>query len=325
MTDLKRYLVEEVAVDYKDGIVTRREALHRLALLGVGAATATSMLAACGDAKTASTSDPSKAGSAPAPTGTPSGAPSVSPFSTTSATASSNVPPPFLPLSIKTEEITFVGPEGRKLQGAWASAEKPRGGILVIHENKGTSDHFRHVAGRFAAAGYSAMAIDLLSEEGGTASLGDPANATAALGKAKPERFVADMRAGLDEIQKRTPKVKLGAIGFCFGGACTWRLIGAKDPRLAAAAPFYGPLPDDADFAGAKTAVLGVFAELDTRVNASRDAAKAALEKAKLTHEIVTYPGADHAFFNDAGKRYNEPAAIEAWKKVLDWFGKYVG
>ena len=51
---------------------------------------------------------------------------------------------------------------------AWAPAENPRGGVLVIHENRGLTDHIRAVAGRFAASGYSALALDLLSEEGGT-------------------------------------------------------------------------------------------------------------------------------------------------------------
>jgi carboxymethylenebutenolidase len=105
----------------------------------------------------------------------------------------------------------------------------------------------------------------------------------------------------------------------------TWRLVAAKDDRLTAAAPFYGPFPEGADLKGSKAAVLGVYAELDARVNASRDAAKKALEAAGLTHEIVTYPGVDHAFFNDTGPRHNAAAAAEAWAKVLAWFGKHVG
>ena len=129
----------------------------------------------------------------------------------------------------------------------------------------------------------------------------------------------------LDELAKRTPGGKLGAVGFCFGGGMTWRLIASKDPRLAAAAPFYGPLPEGADFTGSKAAVMGAYAERDDRVNASRDTAKAALEKAKLTHEIVTFPGVDHAFFNDTGPRYNAAVAAQAWTKLLDWYSKNVG
>ena len=70
--------------------------------------------------------------------------------------------------------------------------------------------------------------------------------------------------------------------------------------------------------------MLGVYAELDDRVNASRDAARAALEKAGHPHEIVTYPGANHAFFNDTGARYNARRPRQAYQKVLDWFGQYL-
>jgi carboxymethylenebutenolidase len=299
MSDIHRYLTEEIALDCRDGLIDRREALRRLGLLGVGAAAAATMLAACKGGE--------MAGPAPGAAGTPgaAGGPAVG--------------GPLAPA------VTFPGPEGRTLQGAFAAAQSPRGAILVIHENRGLTDHFRALAARFAAANYSALALDLLSEEGGTASLGDSANATAALGKVPPERFVADMRAGLDELERRAPGRKLGALGFCFGGGMMWRLVASKDPRLAAAAPFYGSLPDGADFTGSKAAVLGVYAEKDARVNASRDAATAALEKAGLAHEIVTYPGVDHAFFNDTGARYDADAAGKAWGKVLEWFGRHVG
>lgn len=100
-----------------------------------------------------------------------------------------------------------------------------------------------------------------------------------------------------------------------------WRLVASKDPRVAAAAPFYGPLPNGAEFAGSNAAVLGVYAELDANVNGSRDTAKSLLESAGLTHEIITYSGANHAFFNDTGTRYNADAAGQAWAKVLEWFG----
>lgn len=320
MTDIKRYLVEEVVVDHGDGHISRREALHRLSLLGMGAATAGTMLAGCAGGSPGEGTTPDAAGSA-----TASGAPTGAATGTATGTAGAGGQAPGAATEVPTQAITFAGPEGRTLQGAWAGAAKARGAVLVIHENRGLTDHIRSVAGRFAGVGYSALAIDLLSEEGGTASLGESANATAALAKVAPERFVADMRAGLDELAKRAPGVKLGAIGFCFGGGMTWRLVGSKDPRLAAAAPFYGPLPDGADFTGAKAAVLGVYAEKDARVNASRDAATAALVKAGLVHEVVTFAGADHAFFNDTGPRYNAEAAAQAWAKVLEWFGRHIG
>jgi carboxymethylenebutenolidase len=120
-----------------------------------------------------------------------------------------------------------------------------------------------------------------------------------------PERFVADMKAGVTELGRRVRRRKLAAIGFCFGGAMVWRLLASAEPRLAAAAPFYGPFPEGESLRGSRAAVLGVYGGLDTRVTATSPAAKAALEDARLTHELLTFSEADHAFFNDTGARFN--------------------
>jgi carboxymethylenebutenolidase len=303
VTDINRYLTEEVVVDYADRLITRREALRRLSLLGVGVGIAGSMLAAC-DAQ--------------------NGRGGTTPSSSTPASPAGSAPAG--PQALPTEAITFGGPRGQTLRGAWAAAATPRGSVLVIHENRGLTDHIRSVAGRLAASGFSALAIDLLSEEGGTAKFSDPAQATAALSATPPARFIADMKAGIDELLRRVPVRKPAAVGFCFGGGMVWSLLASGEPRLGAAAPFYGPLPNNADLSGSRgAAVLAVYAELDTRVNASRDAAKSALEKAGLIHEIVTYPGANHAFFNDTGERYNPYAAAAAYQRLIDWFGKHLG
>jgi carboxymethylenebutenolidase len=196
--------------------------------------------------------------------------------------------------------------------------------VLVIHENRGLTDHIRTIPPRFAADGYSALAIDLLSEEGGTAALGGDAQAIGALGAAPIERRVADMRAGIDELQRRARNQKIGIIGFCFGGGMTWTLLAAGEARLAAAAPFYGATPADPNFSGSKAAVLAVYGSLDARVNSTRDAAVSALQAAGLTYEVKEYAGANHAFFNDTGPSYNAEAAAQAYQAVLDWFGRYL-
>ncbi|WP_280304775.1 dienelactone hydrolase family protein, partial [Nocardia abscessus] len=93
----------------------------------------------------------------------------------------------------------------------------------------------------------------------------------------------------------------------------------------AAATPFYGPFPDNGDLSASKAAVLGVYAANDARVNASRPAAEAALARSGNPHQIFTAPDADHAFFNDTGQRYSATAATEAWRRVIDWYGTYLG
>ncbi len=296
MTEIQRYLAEEVAEDLSDGIITRREAIRRLALLGVTGTAAAGLLTAftTGEAVAAESEV----------------AADRSGRHGESETTWAPVP---------RESITFAGPRV-PLMAAWAPAARLRGGVLVIHENRGLTEHIRTVAGRLAASGYSALALDLLSEEGGTGAFPGEAEVAAALAQIPPERFVADMKAGVTELRRRVRGRKLAAIGFCFGGAMVWRLLASNEPRLAAAAPFYGPFPEGGNLAGSRAEVLGVYGGLDARVNATRPAARAALEAAGLRYELLTFTEADHAFFNDTGARFNPHAAAEAWRRTLNWF-----
>jgi carboxymethylenebutenolidase len=113
-------------------------------------------------------------------------------------------------------------------------------------------------------------------------------------------------------------------MGFCFGGGQVWNILNSGEPRLAAAAPFYGTPPENPDFSGSEAAVLAVYGALDTRVNGTRQAAEDAVKKAGLENKFLVYEGADHAFFNDTGQRYNAEAAAEVYQELLDWFAKYL-
>ena len=175
---------------------------------GMTAAAATALIAACGENKTTTSNAPV----------------------TSSGAATSSAPPPGSAKALPTTPITWAGPQG-ELQAAWAEAPNARGGILVIHENKGLNDWVRSVAGRFAGIGYSALAIDLLSGQGGTAKFTDPAQATAALGQIPPEEFVANLKSGVDELARRVPGKKLAVVGFCMGGGLAWQLLAAGEPR----------------------------------------------------------------------------------------------
>jgi carboxymethylenebutenolidase len=300
VTPLHRYIAEEIATDHIDGLLSRREAMRRLALLGLGTAAATALIAACGAKQ-------EQAG----PTAPPS------------ATTSAATQPPGMASALPASQITWPGPQC-ELQAAWAQAADSRGAVLVIHENKGLNDWVRSVAGRLAGAGYSALAVDLLSEEGGTGAFQDPAQATAALAKVPPDRFTRDLNSSVAELRLRAPGQRVAVVGFCFGGGLVWQLLSSGGLRLAAAVPFYGPLPDDPDFTGSKAAVLAIYGALDSRVTTSQNAAKAALDRAGLVNEIIVEPDADHAFFNDTGPRYNAAAAADAWRRLLDWFGRYL-
>jgi carboxymethylenebutenolidase len=227
--------------------------------------------------------------------------------------------------AVATENVTFTS-QGDEISAYLArpAQDGARPAILVCHENRGQNEHIRDVARRFAKHGYVALAIDLLSREGGTAAH-DRDEVPGLLGRPGPERHVADFSAGFDYLQTLNfvDDGRIGMIGFCFGGGVTWEAA-TKLPGLKAAVPFYGRAPDLANVPAIRAAVLGVYAEQDTRINAGKDALEQALVDAGVTHQMNVYPGVGHAFHNDTGGRYVEEQATRAWQDALAWFEQYL-
>ena len=228
--------------------------------------------------------------------------------------------------------MTFVNPtDGATIMAYMA---QPVGGagsapkysaVMISHENRGTGPHYEDVARRFAKAGYVGISLDLLSRQGGTAAV--PANNVGGFisGNGAPERFVEDFRAAMAYLRQQpfVDGTRIGMTGYCFGGGVTLN-VAAKEPSLRAAVPYYGTPSFPNDLKNAKAAVLGVYGENDTRVNASIPTVEAALKAAGAPFQAKLYPGAGHAFYNDTGGSYHEGAATAAWKDTLEWFGKYL-
>jgi carboxymethylenebutenolidase len=168
-----------------------------------------------------------------------------------------------------------------------------------------------------------ALAVDLLSREGGTAAH-DRDEVPGLLTNAGIERHVGDFAAAYDYLQGQdfVETDRIGMNGYCFGGGVTWQA--ATELPLKAAVPFYGPAPDLDQVPNITAAVFGVYAELDDRITGGMQALKDALDAAGVVNQMKVYPGVSHAFHNDTGDNYNEEQAVQAWNDMLDWFGQYV-
>jgi carboxymethylenebutenolidase len=259
---------------------------------------------------------PSAASSSAAGTGNPTGA-------VPGAKSPLSVPEGAAGLTTTTVRLPSGATE---ISGYLARPETGKAGpaVLVCHENRGLTPHIRDVARRFAKAGYAALALDLLSREGGTEGL-DPDAVPGALTRAGAARHVADFSAGFDYLMSHhyVDRGRIAMIGFCFGGGITWQAA-TELPGLKATAAFYGPSPDLAKVAAIKPAVFGVYAELDQRITGAMPALRDALAATDVRHQLTVYPGVDHAFHNDTSDRYKEAQATAAWNDTLAWFGKYV-
>ena len=215
---------------------------------------------------------------------------------------------------------------GAKISGYLArlKAKGKRPAVIVIHENRGLNPHIKDVARRIALEGYLALAVDMLSPQGGTPSDEDKArDMFAALKLDETAQQLAGAVPFLTKHGESTGNV--GAVGFCWGGGMVNR-IAILAPDLKAGVAYYGAQPPADNVAAIHAPLLLHYAGLDSRINAGIPASEAALKAAGKRYTIHVYPDVNHAFNNDtAGDRYNKPAADLAWSRTLAFFRENLG
>ena len=314
----QRYLITEFVDNYADGLLGRRDLLERVYRItgSVAAAAGTLLALGCGPASTApAVPTPTTAvGQPPSPQASP--AAGRSPLS-----AAANDP------AVVAAPLTFPsGGDSIMAYLARPAAAGRHAAVMICHENRGTGPHYEDVARRFARAGFVGVSLDLLSRQGGTAAV--PANQVGGIisGAGAAERFVEDFRAAMAYLRQQAfvDPDRMGMTGYCFGGGVTLNVVG-REPTLRAAVPFYGTPTFPDELRNARAAVMGVYGENDTRVNASIPTVEQNLRSAGVPFRAAIYPGAGHAFYNDTNPgSYNEAAATAAWRDTLDWFNTHL-
>ncbi|WP_324750775.1 dienelactone hydrolase family protein [Sphingomonas sp. LY54] len=219
-----------------------------------------------------------------------------------------------------------LGLEGHALDGYMAApkGKKRLPSVIVIHENRGLNAHIEDVARRLALAGYFTVAPDFLTPAGGTPS--DQDKAREMIGKLDLGASMASAVALAGQLKGvKTSNGKVGAVGFCWGGAFVNRFAVAGGDALDAAVSYYGPAPDVAEAAMVRMPLMLHLAGLDERVNATGLPWAEALKKAGKTVEAHTYANVNHAFNNDtSAERYDKAAADLAWRRTLHFFGRHL-
>ncbi|MGH7141404.1 MAG: dienelactone hydrolase family protein [Minisyncoccia bacterium] len=209
-------------------------------------------------------------------------------------------------------------------------------GLIVIEEIWGLNDHIKDVANRFAAEGFSVLSPELLPES----LLGmvtpqlqqdmfDPEKRDevqpklrAAMGPMQQPKYagdtVATLKACVDYLlADEGVSGAVGVVGFCFGGTYSFHLA-ANDPRIKAAAPFYGQAPAPEEIPNIACPILAFYGEKDEHLMQTLPQLKEDMQKSGKQFEAVVYPNVGHAFFNDTNPRtYDADTAKDAWGKVL--------
>ena len=205
---------------------------------------------------------------------------------------------------------------------ALPDAEGPHPGVVVIHEAYGLNENIKDITGRFADQGYAALAVDLFSGRNKAVCM---ARYMAGMFRGSVNRFgIDDLKSALTHLAS-LPEVdaeRIGAIGFCMGGAfaIAWA---CTDNRLKAIAPFYAANPRPLDAVERACPVVGSYPEKDFTASAGR-ALDEALERHGIVHDIKIYPGAGHSFFDDRSRAHHKASAADSWMRVLGFFGDHL-
>ena len=223
-----------------------------------------------------------------------------------------------------------------RIQGAFVDYESPdghgtirgylvrpagggkRGGVVVVHENRGLNPYIEDVARRVAVAGFTALAPDGLTPLGGYPGTDDEGKAmqkTLDRGKLREDFIAAFGRLKSDPDSNG----KVGAVGFCFGGGVC-NAMAVRLPGLAASVPFYGRQAKAEDVSKIQAPLLLHYAGLDQRINKGWPDYEAALKAHGKDYTAHLYPGVNHGFHNDTTPRYDAASAELAWTRTVDFF-----
>jgi carboxymethylenebutenolidase len=239
--------------------------------------------------------------------------------------------PPVAPIAggaVDHRDLILESADGTLFAAFAAAPEEPgANGVVILPDVRGLYRFYEELALRFAERGIAAVAIDYFGRTAGTEKRGDDFEYTEHVAQTTPEGIQADVRAAVEWLRE-AGSTSIFTVGFCLGGRNSW-LSAAGGHGLAGAVGFYGhpgerESPGPTKRAGEIDApILALQAGDDRNITAELNAEfEEALTAVGVEHEVVTYAGAPHSFFD---RRYEEFAddSADAWQRVLDFIKRY--
>ncbi len=189
----------------------------------------------------------------------------------------------------------------------------------MIHEWWGLNDNIRNEAQKLAREGYVVLAVDLFNQR----SAQTPSEARELVGSFDQEEGIRNMLAAKTYLTQQMGVSKVASLGWCFGGGQSLQLALVSND-MDATVIYYGRLVTDKNELNViNWPVLGIFGSMDQGIPVSVVGEfEASLNELGVDNEIHIYEGADHAFANPSGDRYNMEAAEDAWVKTFSFLYK---
>jgi carboxymethylenebutenolidase len=225
--------------------------------------------------------------------------------------------------AVSHEDLELEAIDGNSFAAFAAVPDEPAPvGVVVLPDVRGLYRFYEELALRFAERGYAAVTFDYFGRTAGVAKRDDDFPYMEHVAETTPAGIQADVAASVAYLREQGVRT-IFTVGFCFGGRNSW-LAAAGGHGLAGAVGFYGSTverngqPGPTDLAGRMTApILALQAGDDQNITAEHNAAfDAALTAAGVEHEVVTYAGAPHSFFDRKFEEY-AGASDDAWRRVL--------
>jgi carboxymethylenebutenolidase len=238
--------------------------------------------------------------------------------------------PPELPAGYRViaggaagEPLTLTSADGTELSAYLARADGPTG-VVVLPDVRGLFRFYEQLAERFAAAGHSAIAIDYFGRTAGLGPRNEEFEYAPHVAQTTPETVALDVHAAVERLRDETGATTIVTVGFCFGGAQSF-MQGAQDHGLAGVVGFYGSLVREGQrwtldrAPDISVPVLGLFAGDDGNITPDQVAEFGT--RLRIPHEIRTYEGAPHSFFDRRQEQYAEQSE-DAWNRVLGFIAR---
>ena len=225
--------------------------------------------------------------------------------------------------AVSHDDLTLESADGTAFAAFSTHPDDPSDvGVVILPDVRGLSRFYEELSLRFAERGYAAVAIDYFGRTAVVSKRDDEFPYMEHVAQTTPEGVQADVAAAVAYVREQGAS-SVFTVGFCYGGRNSW-LAAAGGHGLAGAAGFYGMpaerdgSPGPADRATEMEAqILALQAGDDQNITAEHNAAfEEALSSAGVEHELVTYEGAPHSFFDRKQEEFAE-ASEDAWRRVL--------
>jgi carboxymethylenebutenolidase len=234
--------------------------------------------------------------------------------------------------AVSHEDVVLEAADGNRFAAFVAAPEEPTArGVVILPDVRGLYRFYEELALRFAERGIAAVAFDYFGRTAGVSKRDADFEYMPHVEQTTPDGVQADVGAAVAELRSRGVS-KVFTVGFCFGGRNSW-LAAAGGHGLAGAVGFYGRPGEGRDgspgpaqrAAEIDAPILALQAGADQNITAEDNAAfEAALNVVGVEHELVTYDGAPHSFFDRKQEEFAE-ASEDAWRRVLAFTERHGG